>query len=262
MRNGVKYLLGLSVLSTMLLGACSQKTSGFLPQVTGADHVVVSDWVIGSRLFLTGQDAEGLVQAVSSAEGPPVGLHLATSCSAEFYRKTNLLARIYFEGGNFATNTPEFVYDKSGTLAALQKRMECDKLAQTNWIRILVQLAGDANLANLQTWRDEILQADQTKQVLAGAPGGGEGSTELWVPFAKPPQFFETAGRARGIGEPGVCVLPNRSRKAEVVLIDWGHQYGFLVGPVAGYVAAFRAEQITNFAPGICAFHRGNYYYK
>src|SRR2546430_4031991 len=105
MRSRMNYLPGIFVLSTMLLSGCFQRASGFLPQLAGADHVIVSDWVIGSRLVLTGPDAEGLIRAISLAEGPPSELHLATTCSAEFYRKTNLLASIHFEGGNFATNT-------------------------------------------------------------------------------------------------------------------------------------------------------------
>src|SRR5665811_885014 len=112
--------LALSVLCTMLLGGCTEKPPAFLPQVARADQVVVSDWLIGAKLVLTGQEAAGLNRAVSLAVGPPSGLHLDTTCSAKFYRSTNLLARIDFEGGCFATSLPDFVRDESGSLALLE----------------------------------------------------------------------------------------------------------------------------------------------
>jgi hypothetical protein len=259
MRNSVKFLLGLSALGTLMMSACSQKTSGFLPQVAGADHVIVTDWAFGSRLFLTGQEAEELIRAVSSAEGPPAGSHLATTCSAEFYRKTNLLARIYFEGGSFGTNPPEFVCEKSGKLGALEERLERDKPAQTNWIEVLVKTAGEACLTNLQVWREEVLRSDQTKQVIARELAVGEGRTEVLIP-AEPPGCFARASRELIIPPPEVYVLVDRSRKTEIVLIGWGYQYGFVVGPTTGYLAVLRIQQITNCALGICAFHRGNSY--
>jgi hypothetical protein len=262
MKTSSRSLLVSWVLNTMLLSGCLAQSAAFLPQVAEADRAVVSDWIIGARLVLTGSNASALSQSISHAKGPPSGLHLGTSCSAEFYRGRKLLGLIFFEDGYFETNAAQFVNDGSGALSALQKRLEHDKNAQTNWTRVLVQTAQEVDQGDLHTWRAHVLEAEQTKHAISQASERREGQREISIPFSRPPNEFGIVAKALRIPEPDVSVLVDSHKQSDLLLVSWGHQYGFLVGPTNGYVAVFHAEQITNFAPGVCAFHRGNDYYK
>jgi len=254
--------LAIPAVCALLLGGCADKPQAFFPQVAGADRVIASDHLLGARLVLRGPEAARLSRAISIAPGPPGGLHMGTTCSADFYRGTNLLGRIRFEAGYFGTVEPSYVCDESGLLTALQRRLLDDKAAQTNWVCMLGQMVGKAGLADLQTWREWVLRADETRRKLAQMSGGSAEPGKVVALDSRCPEEFEQVVRGVGLTQPSVSILFDQVRKPELVLMSWDDQYGFCVGPTTGYVTDFQAEQITNVAPGVFVFHRGNYFYK
>jgi len=116
------------ILAIALLNGCKRTPSNLAHQIASADHIVVRyrfahppPQLSGIRLSVSGDKVHEIVKAVSSAthEGDTL---CAWPWELQFYRNTNRLAIIDFQGPSLLVENVEY-WDKSGVLAELDREI-------------------------------------------------------------------------------------------------------------------------------------------
>jgi hypothetical protein len=247
MKFKITVVVSLILLAIVFYG-CFRRPADLARRIADADCVIASDWNHGSRKTIKAQEAERIIQAVSSAKrlSPWSKAAAVPLCTIEFYRGTNLLAFILVLEEWFADGDVECI-DKTGLLKALQRDLKVNDQGRKDWVNHLADLVVTSpDLGRIKPWSIEVLERYSNGQLRLVR------DSKVELDYREIPDWLAAAFRSAGLRSPQVYVHLGATGKPEGVMLDW-YKYGLLVG-TTNSTATVEAWYLTNAAPGISVY--------